>query len=82
MRFDTLPPALDQNPDPCAHDGAADKALATAKARAALLGATLIDIEGDGGQLQYIVTKWALTKAFDGLADVELLLTRMEGKAA
>lgn len=58
------------------------KRLATAKARAALIGATLVDIEGDDGRPEYICTKWALTKSFDNLDDVERLLARMEGKAA
>lgn len=59
-----------------------EKAFTTLQARAALRQATLVQIDGDDGRPQYIVTKWALTKSFDSLADVERLLARMEGTAA
>jgi hypothetical protein len=63
------------------------KRLATAKARAALLGVELHDTQGDTGERVLIATKtaWAMTRAFEGpsaLADVERWLDRMEGRPA
>ncbi len=58
------------------------KRLATSKARAALIGATLIEIEGDDGRPLFVLTRWSLTKSFDDLADVERVLKRMAGGPA
>jgi len=56
------------------------KALATCQARAALLGATLHALPDDGGRAEFIVSRWALTKSFATLAEVEAWLDRVEGK--
>jgi hypothetical protein len=66
-----------QTSDEASHE----KRLATAKARAALLGATLVAIDSDNGKPQFVLTKWALTKCFDDISDVEQTLSRMEGCA-
>jgi hypothetical protein len=55
----------------------AAKRLATAKAYTALWGGTLTAVEGDDGRLQFIVTRWSLTRAFDDLAAVEGFLVRV-----
>jgi hypothetical protein len=56
------------------------KALATCQARAALLGATLHALPDDAGRCEFIVSRWALTKSFATLAEVETWLDRVEGK--
>ncbi|MFG6428412.1 hypothetical protein [Roseateles sp. LYH14W] len=56
------------------------KALATCKARAALLGATLHALPDDAGRSEFIVSRWHLTKSFATLAEVEAWLDRVEGK--
>lgn len=55
------------------------KALVTAKARAALLGATLHALQDDDGSPLYVVSWRALTRSFDGLAELDAWLTRFEG---
>ena len=61
-----------------------DKRLANARARAALLGATLYRCEDDRGADLLVLSKWSLTKQFSG-ADafdaVEAWLDQLEGKA-
>ena len=42
------------------------KAIDTLKARAALAGAQLLEIEGDDGRPVLILTRWALTRSFTG----------------
>ncbi len=56
--------------------------LATAKARAALAGITLHAIEGDDGRPELIASRWALTKSFRDLEEVERWLSTVTGKAA
>ena len=56
------------------------KALATCQARAALLGATLHALPDDGGRAEFIVSRWALTKSFSTLTEVEAWLNRVEGR--
>lgn len=58
-----------------------DKRFATARARAALIGAVLHCIEDDHGQDVYIVTKWALTRELRDLDSVEAWLDRIEGRS-
>lgn len=58
------------------------KRLATAQARAALAGIALEAIEGDNGRLEFVATRWALSKRFDDLAAVEAWLDRVTGKTA
>lgn len=55
-----------------------EKRLATAKAEAALLGAMLHALEGDGAPL-YVVSWRALTCSFDSLDAVETWLRRFGG---
>ncbi|MDR7331993.1 hypothetical protein [Roseateles asaccharophilus] len=55
------------------------KMLATLTARCALLGATLHALPDDGGRAEFIVSRWALTKGFSTLAEVEAWLARFEG---
>ncbi|RTL30699.1 MAG: hypothetical protein EKK47_10375 [Burkholderiales bacterium] len=58
------------------------KRLATAKARTALWGGTLTEIDTDDGRPQFIVSRWALCKAFDSIDGVEAFLDRVEGAKA
>ena len=55
------------------------KRIATAAARAALFGATLVELPDDGGQLELILSRWALTRSFRDLDELEATLDRMEG---
>lgn len=57
------------------------KLLANATARAALAGITLHHLEGDFGRPVFVATRWALTKQFDSLEDVERWLDRVNGGA-
>lgn len=57
-----------------------EKRLATLRARAALAGITLHVMEGDAGRPQYIVSRWALTKALDSLEDLQAWLDRVGGR--
>lgn len=59
------------------------KRLATAKARAALIGATLVQIPADNGQPELILSWRALTRAFrlDELGDVEKVLDELRAPA-
>ncbi|MDG0856372.1 hypothetical protein [Roseateles puraquae] len=57
-----------------------EKRLATAKAEAALLGAMLHALEGDGGLPLYVITWRALTCSFDSLEAVDAWLQRFGGR--
>lgn len=59
------------------------KRLATAQARAALIGATLVQIPADDGQPELILSWRALTRAFrlDELAQVEHVLDELRAPA-
>lgn len=57
------------------------KRQATAQARAALAGITLHVLTGDDGRPEYIATRWAMTKSFSDLADVERWLDRVGAPA-
>lgn len=59
------------------------KSIGTLKARAALTGAQLIEIEGDDGRPVLILTRWALTRAFtwDELDALDRTLTLMGAPA-
>lgn len=57
------------------------KRLANCKARCALVGGVLHELIGDDGRPEYIVTKWALTRAFRSLDELEAWLPRVEGRA-
>ena len=52
-----------------------------ADAQAALEGITLHRIDGDFGRPVYIATRWAMTKQFDGLGEVEIWLDEVVGGA-
>lgn len=56
------------------------KTLATCQARAALLGAILHALEGDGGVPLYVITWRALTCSFDTLEAVDAWLQRFGGR--
>ena len=56
------------------------KRLATLKARAALAGVVVHDLEDDRGQPEYIATKWALTKSLHSLDALEAWLDRVAGQ--
>lgn len=58
------------------------KRQATAQARAALAGIKLHILTGDSGLPEYVATRWALTKSFSDIADVERWLDMVTGKAA
>ena len=58
------------------------KRVATAQARAALAGVVLHDIEGDDGRRVYIASRWALTRSFAEIEDVERWLDRVCGNTA
>ena len=57
------------------------KRVATARARAALVGATLIEMPDDAGRPEWLLTRWTLTRAFHDLSELETLLDRMGAPA-
>lgn len=57
------------------------KRVETAKARAALVGATVVEIPSDDGRPELILSRWALTRAFRDLAELERTLDRMGAPA-
>ena len=61
--------------------GRPDKRISNARARAALLGATLYPCEDDRGHLVFIVTKYSLTRELPTIEATEHWLDRLEGKA-
>lgn len=81
--FDGLRALLDPaSPDGQAHDAICRaKRLATIRARCALQGIELHVLAGDDGRPEYIATKWAMTRAFDDIHELDLWLLRVEGKA-
>lgn len=58
----------------------AAKRVATLQARAALSGIALHHVEGENGRPVYIATKWALTKQFESLDEVEAWIDRVTDK--
>ena len=57
------------------------KRIATCRARAALVGATVVEIPSDNGRPELILSRWALTRAFSDLAELEGTLDRMGAPA-
>jgi hypothetical protein len=57
-----------------------DKQFATLRARAALSGVELYQVDDDVGRPLFIVTKWAMTSAMSTLDDVAAWLARVDGK--
>lgn len=57
------------------------KRIATCQARAALVGATVVEIPCDNGRPELILSRWALTRAFNDLAELECTLDRMGAPA-
>lgn len=57
------------------------KRQTTAQARAALAGITLHVVTGDDGRPEFIATRWALTKSFSDIGDVERWLDRVGAPA-
>ena len=75
----------DRTANPNSADGAeaaqrCAKAWATVQARCALAGFRADLIEGDDGQQQLIVTRWALTRSFATPVEVETWLQRVEAR--
>lgn len=66
---------------PAELEKAEHKLFATLQARAALVGITLHQIEGDFG-IEYVASKWNLTKAFASLLEVGVWLDRVTGESA
>ena len=62
-----------------APDVLTSKRLATAKARACLAGITLHTLEGDDGRPLYVATRWALTRSYTELDEVESWLDFVTG---
>lgn len=58
------------------------KTFATLQARCALAGVVLVRTEGDDGAPEFVVSRWALTRAFRSLVEVEQWLQRVTGRAA
>lgn len=56
-----------------------EKRLATATARAALRGITVHAIDGDFLPRRFIATRWALSKEFRRIEDLECWLDRVMG---
>lgn len=50
------------------------KQLANTQARCALWGGTLSAIQGDDGRPLFVVARWALTRAFNDLDEVDRFL--------
>lgn len=55
------------------------KAWATGQARATLAGFHAVLIDTDEGRPQLVCSRWAMTRAFDDLAELEVWLQRVEG---
>lgn len=55
--------------------------VSTLRAKCALAGIVMHVSEDDRGQLLYIVSKWALTKAFSDLSELEAWICRVTGQA-
>ncbi len=68
-------------PSPKLND-AERKAWATAQARATLAGFHASPIETDDGRPQLVCSRWAMTRAFDNLPEIEAWLQRVTGKSA
>lgn len=56
--------------------------LSTLRARCALLGIVLTDTEDDHGKPLYVATRWAMTRAFASLKDLEDWLASITEGAA
>lgn len=58
------------------------KRLSTLVARGAIVGVIVHRIESDFGGVEYIATKWALTKSFSNMDALDAWLTLVTGKPA
>lgn len=67
----------DAQPAPAAHDLAP---WVTAQARATLAGFHASLIDTDDGRPQLVCSRWAMTRAFDNLPELEAWLARVTGK--
>ena len=61
---------------PCV-SGSTDKRLSTAAARAAMLAGSLVESVNDAGKPVFILTRWAFTREFHNLDEVERVLDIM-----
>lgn len=59
-----------------------EKAIATARAKAALIGASLIPSKDDRGRETFILSRWTLTREFASLEEAETVIQRMSGEVA
>ena len=59
-----------------------DKAIATARARAALAGITMHLLPADGGGVVFLLTKWHLTRELPDLAAVQAFLEQVGARHA
>lgn len=58
------------------------KPWVTAQARATLAGFHAALTETDDGRPMLVVSRWAMTRAFDNLPELEVWLQRVSGRAA
>jgi len=56
-----------------------EKQFSTQRARAALAGVTLHELDNDHGETVYIVSRWAMTRELADLGAVEAWLDRVTG---
>lgn len=56
-----------------------EKAFATLQAKAALQGVTLVRIVGEQGRDVFIASKWAMSRQFENIEQIDQLLERMSG---
>lgn len=56
-----------------------EKAFATLQAKAALQGVTLVRIVGEQGRDAFIASKWAMSRQFENIEQIDQLLERMSG---
>lgn len=57
----------------------AHKRIPTCIARAALAGVVVAVVDGDDGQPLFVANRWAMTRAFTGIDELETWLVRMAG---
>lgn len=55
------------------------KAFATLQAKAALQGVTLVRVVGEQGRDVFIASKWAMSRQFENIEQIDQLLERMSG---
>lgn len=71
--------AIQQAPQ---HDGQSSKAWKTAQARCLLAGFQAVLSDDDAGRPMLIVSRWAMTRGFADLAELDQWLRRLKGGGA